>query len=300
MYLEQVKNFKANSILYFILPVAFLLLMVVNYVLSVGVDTSVIIDQTISTFGVNGAFIILVIPLSIGLFVVWFWVKFVQGQSIKSLTTGRSKVDWKRIFLSFFLWSTITIVMTLIAYYTAPENFIWNFKPQKFLIFLCIALVLLPLQTSFEEYLFRGNLMQGLALVTKSRLVALLIPAILFGLMHMANPEVGKIGPIIMIYYIGTGLFLGILTLMDDGLELALGFHAANNLIGALLVTADWTAFQTHSIFKDVSEPSGGFEIMLPIFIIFPLLLILFSKIYKWDNWKERLLGTINTNQTNI
>ena len=300
MYLEQVKNFKANSILYFILRVAFLLLMVVNYVLSVGVDTSVIIDQTISTFGVNGAFIILVIPLSIGLFVVWFWVKFVQGQSIKSLTTGRSKVDWKRIFLSFFLWSTITIVMTLIAYYTAPENFIWNFKPLKFLIFLCIALVLLPLQTSFEEYLFRGNLMQGLALVTKSRLVALLIPAILFGLMHMANPEVGKIGPIIMIYYIGTGLFLGILTLMDDGLELALGFHAANNLIGALLVTADWTAFQTHSIFKDVSEPSGGFEIMLPIFIIFPLLLILFSKIYKWDNWKERLLGTINTNQTNI
>lgn len=300
MYLEQVKNFKANPILYFIVPVAFLLLMVVNYILSVGVDTSMIIDQTISTFGVNGAFIILVIPLSIGLFVVWFWVKFVQGQSIKSLTTGRSKVDWKRIFLSFFLWSTITIVMTLIAYYTAPENFIWNFKPQKFLIFLCIALVLLPLQTSFEEYLFRGNLMQGLALVTKSRLVALLIPAILFGLMHMANPEVGKIGPIIMIYYIGTGLFLGILTLMDDGLELALGFHAANNLIGALLVTADWTAFQTHSIFKDVSEPSGGFEIMLPIFIIFPLLLILFSKIYKWDNWKERLLGTINTNQTNI
>ena len=190
--------------------------------------------------------------------------------------------------------------MTLIAYYTTPENFIWHFKPQKFLIFLCIALVLLPLQTSFEEYLFRGNLMQGLALVTKSRLVALLIPAVLFGLMHMANPEVGKIGPIIMIYYIGTGLFLGILTLMDDGLELALGFHAANNLVGALLVTADWTAFQTHSIFKDVSEPSGGFEIILPIFIIFPLLLLLFSKIYKWDNWKQRLLGTINTNQTNI
>ena len=43
---------------------------------------------------------------------------------------------------------------------------------------------------------------------------------------------------------------LGILTLMDDGLELALGFHAANNLITALLVTADWTAFQTDSILQ--------------------------------------------------
>jgi hypothetical protein len=42
------------------------------------------------------------------------------------------------------------------------------------------------------------------------------------------------------VYYIGTGLF-GILTLMDEGMELALGFHAANNLVGALLVTSDWS-----------------------------------------------------------
>ena len=138
--------------------------------------------------------------------------------------------------------------------------------------------------------------MQGLALVTKSRLLSFLLPAILFGLMHMANPEVVKIGPIIMIYYIGTGLFLGILTIMDEGLELALGFHAANNLIGALLVTADWTAFQTHSILKDVSEPSGSFEIILPIFVIFPILLFIFSKIYKWKNWKQKLTGTIDLN----
>jgi hypothetical protein len=44
---------------------------------------------------------------------------------------------------------------------------------------------------------------------------------------------------------------------MDEGMELALGFHAANNLVG-LLVTSDWSAFQTHSIFKDVSEPEAG------------------------------------------
>jgi hypothetical protein len=45
---------------------------------------------------------------------------------------------------------------------------------------------------------------------------------------------------------------------MDEGMELALGFHAANNLVGALLVTSDWSAFQTHSIFKDISEPEAG------------------------------------------
>ena len=95
-----------------------------------------------------------------------------------------------------------------------------------------------------------------------------------------------------MVYYIGTGLFLAVLTLMDEGMELALGFHAANNLITALLVTSDWTAFQTHSILKDLSDPlkMGFIEIFLPVFIIFPALIFLYSKIYNWKNWKEKLI----------
>lgn len=297
MYLEQVKKFTANPILYFIFPISFIGLIAANYVASEGVDTNELLQQMINSVGVNGAFIMLIAPLSVGIFAIWFWVKFIQGQSIKSLTTSRAKVDWKRIFFSFSLWSFITIGMTLLAYYSTPEDFIWNFNPQKFAIFFLIAIILIPLQTSFEEYLFRGNFLQGLALVTKSRLVPLLITSILFGLMHIANPEVGKIGLIIMVYYIGTGLFLGILTIMDEGLELALGFHAANNLVGALLVTADWTAFQTHSILKDVSEPSAGFEIIFPVLIVFPLLLLLFSKVYKWKNWKEKLTGPLEINE---
>lgn len=96
-----------------------------------------------------------------------------------------------------------------------------------------------------------------------------------------------------MFYYIGTGLFLGILTLMDEGLELALGFHAANNLVGALLITSDWSAFQTNSILKDVSEPNASLQIFIPILIIFPILLYIFAIKYKWSNWKEKLFGSI-------
>ena len=113
--------------------------------------------------------------------------------------------------------------------------------------------------------------------------------------MHIANPEVTKMGNIILLYYIGTGFFLGIITLMDEGLELALGFHLANNLITALMVTANWTAFQTHSVLKDVSDPSIGFEILMPVFVVFPLLLLLFSYKYGWSNWKEKLTGKVTT-----
>jgi membrane protease YdiL (CAAX protease family) len=114
-----------------------------------------------------------------------------------------------------------------------------------------------------------------------------------FGLLHIANPEVEKLGYGILVYYIGTGFFLGIITLMDEGLELALGFHAANNLITALLVTADWTVFQTDSVLIDLSEPKLGADVYIPVFIFFPLLVFVFAKKYKWSNWKEKLMGKI-------
>lgn len=293
MYIEQIKSQKISLLSYLPIPLGFILLMLANFLMSDGVDTNEVIQQTIKMIGVNLTFVMLVGPLAFGLLIVLFWVKFVQGQSITSLTTSRQKIDWKRIFFSFFLWGSVTTLMILALYYTQPENFVWNFNSQKFFVFLVLAIILIPMQTSFEEYLFRGHMMQGIGLATNSRLVPLIITSVLFGLMHIANPEVGKIGYIIMIYYIGTGFFLGIITLMDEGLELALGFHAANNLVGALLLTADWTAFQTNSILKDLSEPSAGFDVLTPVFVIFPILLFIFSKVYGWNNWKERLTGKL-------
>ena len=300
MYIEQLKSKKVNLFSYLPIPLGFILLMLVNFLMSDGVDTNEVIQQTIKMIGVNLTFVALVGPLAFGLLIVLFWVKFVQGQSITSLTTSRTKIDWKRVFFSFFLWGSITTLMILALYFTQPENFVWNFNPEKFFIFLVLAVVLVPMQTSFEEYLFRGHMMQGIGLATNSRLIPLIITSVLFGLMHIANPEVGKIGYIIMIYYIGTGFFLGIMTLMDEGLELALGFHAANNLVGALLLTADWTAFQTNSILKDLSEPSAGFDVLTPVFVIFPILLLIFSKVYGWNNWKEKLTGKLIENNKEI
>jgi hypothetical protein len=82
-------------------------------------------------------------------------------------------------------------------------------------------------------------------------------------------------------------------------MELALGFHAANNLVGALLVTSDWSAFQTHSILKNIAEPTAGLEVILPVLVIYPLLLFIFSKKYQWTEWREKLTGKINTEETN-
>jgi membrane protease YdiL (CAAX protease family) len=220
-------------------------------------------------------------------------IRYLHHQTVLSVTTSRAKVDWNRIVFSFLMLSAITIVSTLLFYYYSPSDFVINFKPVPFAILAVIGIFLIPIQTSSEEYIFRGYLMQGFANLAKNKWFPLLMTSLIFGGMHWFNPEVTKIGPIVLVYYIGTGLFLGIITLMDEGMELALGFHAANNLIGALLITSDWSAFQTHSIFKDISDPSAGLDVILPVVIIYPILLFIFSKKYNWTNWKEKLTGKI-------
>nr|WP_315208270.1 CPBP family intramembrane glutamic endopeptidase [uncultured Flavobacterium sp.] len=220
-------------------------------------------------------------------------VRNLHGQTMLSVTTSRAKIDWKRVGFSFMIWSVFTIVSTLLFYFSNPSDFVVNFKPFPFAILVAIGVLLIPIQTSSEEYIFRGYLMQGFANLAQNKWFPLLMTSVIFGGMHIFNPEVAKIGYIVLVYYIGTGLLLGIITLMDEGMELALGFHAANNLVGALLVTSDWSAFQTNSIFKDISDPSAGLDVILPVVLIYPILLFIFSKKYNWINWKEKLTGNI-------
>ena len=162
-------------------------------------------------------------PFAVLLVFLFLFVKFLHERSIRSLTTSRAKIDWKRVFYAFGLWFSLSVAFLVISYLIAPENMVWNFKPIPFFLLVGISLIFIPLQTSLEEYLFRGYLMQGLGILAKNRWVPLLITSLAFGLLHSFNPEVEKLGWGVMVFYIGTGLFFGVATLMDEGLELALG-----------------------------------------------------------------------------
>jgi membrane protease YdiL (CAAX protease family) len=251
-------------------------------------------DEIMKVFDSNTTLFLILISFVFAIIGVLAVIKYLHNQTLLSMVSSRKKVDWNRIFLSFLLWTAITIISTLALYYSSPQDFVVQFQPIPFLILAVIAVLMIPIQTTCEELVFRGYLMQGFANLSMNKWFPLLMTSLIFGTMHIFNPEVSKIGYIILVYYIGTGLFLGMITLMDEGMELAIGFHAANNLIGALLVTTDWTVFQTNSILKDLSEPSAGFDIILPVVIIYPVLLIIFSKKYHWQDWKEKLTGKFN------
>ncbi|KUF39047.1 CAAX protease [Myroides marinus] len=297
--IEQLLRINKNQKLWYYLPFSlfFLGIMFLNwiYLRYSAVSTNEIIKMNITKYGKNVNFLITIGPLVFMLIFLIGWVLFVHKQSLLSLTTSRSTVDWKRFLFSFGLWSFVIIGFFIYGYLKDPQDYVLSFKLGPFIVFFIFAVILIPLQTSFEEYFMRGYLMQGIGLATRSRAVALISTSIIFGLMHLANPEVEKVGATIMIYYIGTGLFLGIITLMDDGLELALGFHAANNLVGVLLVTSDWTAFQTNSIFTNINSDSGisPWEYIVQVGIVLPLIIFVFAKKYGWKNWKHQLFGRV-------
>lgn len=245
-----------------------------------------ILDSNLSLF-------LMLLTFAVALFALFIVVRMVHSQPIRALTTARDKIDWGRFFFAFGLVAIFSVTVTLIDYYSNPEDYVVNFQPWPFFIMLVIALIMIPLQTSFEEYFFRGYIMQGVGTLLRNRWVPLILTSVIFGGLHFFNPEVTKLGNIIMIYYIGTGFLLGIMTLMDDGLELALGFHAGNNLVTAILVTADWTAFQTNSVLKDISEPSAGWDIIIPVLVVYPIFLFIMAKKYKWRNWNHKLFGKV-------
>jgi len=227
------------------------------------------------------------------LLILYLFVKNLHKRSFTSLITSRNKIDWKRFWFAFILWGSIIGITSMIGVYAYPEDVIWNFKPIPFFILILVSFCMLPFQTSAEELVFRGYLMQGFGILAKNRWFPLMTTSVAFGLLHGANPEVAQLGWGIMVFYIGTGFLYGITTLMDEGTELALGLHASNNIVAAFLVTTDWTVFQTDALYLDTSEPSLGWETYVPVFVIYPILLFIFSKKYNWTNWIEKLTGKI-------
>ncbi|WP_296384590.1 type II CAAX endopeptidase family protein [Winogradskyella sp.] len=240
--------------------------------------------------------IVNLLPFAFLLGLLFILVKYIHQRSILSLTTARSKVDFKRILFSFSMVCIFTLVSFFIGYSIDSSEIVFQFNLGKFALLFFVSIILFPFQIGLEEYLFRGYLMQHIGVLVKNKWFPLIITSVLFGIAHSANPEVGAIGFWeMMIFYVGTGLLLGIMTLMDDGLELALGFHLGNNLLASLLVTADWTALQTDAVFKSTAAPSMNVvsEILMPVLVVYPIMLLILSKRYGWKNWSDRLFGKV-------
>lgn len=242
--------------------------------------------EIVIILGNNRFLALLIVPfLFVALFLV-IHTKFVHKRTVLSIFSGRENFDWKRVLFSFSLLFSV-LSLFLFIQYLSSDSLIFQFDLQKFIPLFFIAIFLLPIQTSCEELLFRSYILQGIKMRTKKNSIAVLISGLMFGAIHIGNPEIAKIGYHIIVYYMLVGVFLALISLFDNGIELALGYHAANNVFAALMITNNWQAFQTDAVFMDISDPGMGLDTIFGILFILPLVFFIFYKKYKWHSLKE-------------
>jgi uncharacterized protein len=184
-----------------------------------------------------------------------FAMKLIHQRRFRTLISNDGSFKWSRFFVGFEVW-TIGLAITVgIAYLTSPQDFTWTFSWDSWLPLLAVVLIFTPIQTAAEELLCRGYLTQGLGLLTRNRLLLIALPNVLFAIAHFSNPEMSR-GPVFSaLYYWAFGAFAALLTLRDNRLELAMGIHTANNMIGFLFINTKDSVIKTPSVF---TLPGGG------------------------------------------
>jgi len=205
-------------------------------------------------------------------------VRFLHQRRMITLVTPNQQVRWKRIFQGFGLYFLLTFVISFVGIVLSPSEYQLTFKPIQFLVFLPIALVITPIQTSAEELFFRGYLLQGMGLKTRSLLIPILGSSLLFMLPHLLNPEVKSNFFLMTLLYLLLGIFLAVITVKDDSLELAMGVHAANNLFAALILNYSNSALPSPSIVRASRfDPLSSLISFIVVAVIFCFVI-----------WKER------------
>lgn len=176
-------------------------------------------------------------------------VRFIHARPLKALMTGESNIRWGRILAGAGVWLVIAALVSLVEALLYPGRYVLTFQPARLVFFALFALIFVPIQTSTEEVFFRGYLLQWMGLRLKNKWLLSFLNGALFFLPHAANPEMATSSILIGLGYFGMGFFLTLITLQDNGLELALGMHAANNLFAALIANYVISALPSPSLF---------------------------------------------------
>jgi len=202
-------------------------------------------------------------------------VVLIHRRSPRTLVTSRGSINKKRIAQGFGLWFALLCASSLVGFILAPSSFSFGPDLAAFVPFALIALILTPIQTTSEELFFRGYLVQGASLISRSLIFLLLVSGGLFVVPHLLNPEAREGGIPAMLLYLLLGLFLTLISLKDGTIELAIGAHAANNLFGALVVSYSGSVLgETPSLFF-VADRGDPWFALVPTLIISALFYVL-------------------------
>lgn len=185
----------------------------------------------------------------------------------RTFLTAASHWRWPRLAASCAAMLGLLSVMLVLQLASAPGTLRLEGKWHDVAAFAAVAGFLVPLQVAAEEIFFRGYLMQAVARVTRIGLIRVAVPAALFTLAHWQNPETQQGAGWVVASYASAGLYLGLLALVDEGLESAIGAHLAINLFAILVVGSQVSVSPSSVIWRETATNyQVGFVAGLAVF----------------------------------
>jgi hypothetical protein len=215
-------------------------------------------------------------------------VTLIHQRHPRTLITARERISWRRVGHGFVAWFVpLCLVAGLGQYLFYPNTFSFNFDLATFALFVPIALLFTAIQTTTEELFFRGYIVQGASLVWSNRIFLALVPAVIFALSHLLNPEASAGGwlTVFFNYFLVPGLLWTVVSLIDGTTELAIGVHFANNIGGVLLFNITGGALPSPALFT-ISKFHATYT-ALSMLIVVPVFLAIAYKVFKRDKASE-------------
>lgn len=185
---------------------------VLNSILSGGYET---LDTSDASMYLSYLLVAILIPS------IYIASRIVHDRPFSSYSSSRGGWNWKLYFKCLIIPLVIYIIYYDVSLVINPESIQ---SSQISAVAVIVATVLIPAQCIAEEYIFRGYLMQTFGSWFKIPVLAVIIQAILFAVLHSYN-SIGVISIFV------SGIILGILAWRTNGLEAGSAIHSVNNLL---------------------------------------------------------------------
>jgi len=206
------------------------------------------------------------------IFILYFCMVSIHRRNFKTVLTAHEKIKWHRTLKGFMVWFLILLVLLFFSF--SESNLKFTFDPVAY-PFLVIVSLTIFFQAGFEEIFFRGYLLQALGM--KKPILAVILTSLIFAIGHWGNQATftGNIDIIIDTFIFG--IVMAVITILEDGVETAIGIHTANNMFCALIVNDGTSAFYEAlpSVFTDFSTPVTPLEQLVYSSLIMGALLLI-------------------------
>lgn len=185
---------------------------------------------------------------------------------LKKLVTPKPRFNFLRFFSYLFVWSALLSLFALVKYLIHPSDFSLAPDYRFFTPMLVSILLFTPVQTIFEELVFRCSLVHifsdDLPATHRSQISWSLVSGFLFSLFHIGGPSItfaegqilSSIKGLLFLFLIGA--FAMYLSLRTGSFEPAFAIHMANNLFIDLVLNSASSTQIRNPILLYTTDPS--------------------------------------------